>query len=431
MEYIIAGIICLVGMIIMMMIGLPICYSLGISALAGGLLAFGPSTLDKVGWSTFQLLYSMAWTPLPLFILMASLIAETSIGKDLFDAAYKWFSRIPGGLIAAAIFGEAAMASIMATSGSCLAVVGKVADPEFSRFGYNRGLAFGALLCGSCLGPLIPPSSLMIIYAIFADASIGKLFIAGIIPGILLAIMLAGAAVAICWRNPHLGPPIGSIPWKTRLISLKGIWPVLVLMMIVLGAIYFGITTATEAAGFGVVGVLILGIAIFNLRWKGIQQAMIEAATISGMILFVVIAAQFFSYIISSSSIGEGLTNWIKSMVIAPIMVVVIINILYLILGCFIDGISILMVTLPIFVPLINALGLDITWFGITVVVNMEIGLITPPFGLNLYIVQNMFKVPSRDLLQGVAPFLVVLIVFLGVIIAFPGISLWLTTMMK
>jgi C4-dicarboxylate transporter, DctM subunit len=430
MDYGTAGMICLVAMMVFMMLGTPIAYSLGVSAIIAGLLAFGPASLDKVGWSTFQLLYSLTWTTLPLFILMAALIAETSIGKDLFNAASKWMSRIPGGLIAASIVGEAAMASIMATSGSCIAAVGKVASPEYDRFGYDKGLAFGALLCGGVLGPLIPPSTTMIIYAIFAEASIGHLFIAGIIPGIILTIMLAGTAVFMCWRNPSLGPPQGAVPWKERIISLKGIWPVVVLMLAVLGAIYFGIATATEAGGFGVVAVMILGITLFKLRWPGIRRAMIESATITGMIVFIIIGAQYFAYIVSSSGVGQAIGNWVVGMNLAPIMIVVMINILYLVLGCFLDGLTILMVTLPIFIPLMRMLHMDLVWFGVTVVVNMQIGLITPPFGIDMYLVQNMFKIPSAKLFKGTMPFLIMLVIFLGVIIAVPQFSLWLPSMM-
>jgi C4-dicarboxylate transporter, DctM subunit len=417
-------------MVFLMIMGIPIPYTLGISSLIAGIVTFGGGFLDKVGWTSFQFLYGMNWIPLPLFIVMASIIAVTSIGEGLFDAASKWLSRVPGSLVVASVLGEAALASIIATSGSCIATVGKVAEPQFLKHNYDRGLAFGALLCGGVLGPLIPPSTGFIIYGIFAEQSIGRLFIAGIIPGIILATLLASVAIFVCWRNPKLGPSLGPVSWRERFKSLKGIWPIVVLMLSVLGAIYFGITTPTEAAGFGVVVTFILGIALFGLRWAGIKNAIVESALINGMILFIIISAQIFTYVISSSGLGMRLAEWVVSLNISTIGVILIIMILYLILGCFMDGITIMMVTLPVFIPMLKAMNIDMIWFGVMFVINMQIGLITPPFGVDLYLTQNMFHIPLPDLLRGTTPFLIMLVFFLGVIIAFPQLSLWLPNTM-
>ncbi|MCK4273497.1 MAG: TRAP transporter large permease subunit, partial [Dehalococcoidales bacterium] len=291
MDFTTAALVCVLGMLFLMLMGMHVIYALGFTAIAVAYFTYGASSLDKIGWTTFSTLYNINWTPLPLFVLIACLIAETKIGEDIYYAARSWLSRIPGGLIVTSIWGEAAMAAAIGTSTACILAVGKVAEPEFKRYGYDKGLAMGGLCCGGVLGPLIPPSAGMIIYGVLSETSIGHLFMAGMVPGVLLALMLAAVAIIICWRNPSLGPPIGSVSWKKRFSSLKRVWPIVVVMLSILGSIYMGIASPTEAAGVGCVVVLIIGFAVFKLRWAGLKQALIETAIINGMILFMMVGA--------------------------------------------------------------------------------------------------------------------------------------------
>lgn len=431
MDPTIAALVCVVGMLFLMMMGIPVIYSLGFTAFIVALVAFGPYSLEKIGWTTFNTLYNINWTPLPIFVLMACLIAETKIGEDIYNAARKWFSRIPGGLIVTSIWGEAAMAAAIGTSTATILAVGKVAEPEFERYGYDKGLAMGGLCCGGVLGPLIPPSAGMIIYGVLSETSIGHLFMAGIVPGILLALMLGGMAVFMCWRNPKLGPSVGGVSWGERIASLKKIWPIIVVMLSILGSIYFGIASPTEAAGVGCTVVLIIGVIVFNVRWTNLRRALLEAAKINGMILFMMIGAWLFSYVIGSSGVVRTVTGFITESSLSPWLIIIAINILLLILGCFIDAITIMLLTVPIFVPVIETLGFNSVWFGILYVVNMQIGLITPPMGLELFMMRTAFNIPVDKLLRGVLPFLIVLFVFLAILIAFPEISLWLPEMMR
>ena len=205
--------ICILSLFVFMMMGIPIVYSLAFAATMGGLLAYGPDILSKLGWTPFQMLFQLAWTPLPLFVLIGSLIAETTMGTDLFRAAMKWLSRIPGGLIVAAICGEGVMAAALGTSSACIMVVGKVAVPEFERNRYHRGISLGALLAGGLLGPLIPPSATMIIFAVLTNNSLGRLFIAGVIPGVILVIMLSLTAIIICVARPQYAPRGEATSW--------------------------------------------------------------------------------------------------------------------------------------------------------------------------------------------------------------------------
>jgi tripartite ATP-independent transporter DctM subunit len=418
-------------MVIMMMIGVPIAYSMLIPALAVGIWAYGWPVMDLLGRTTFSFLYRDQLAPLPLFFLLACIVAETEVGDDLFGAASKWLSRVPGGLVAASIVGEGAMAAIMGHSGGCIITVGKVAVPQYEKYGYNRGFALGALCCGGVLGPLIPPSTTMIVLTLFAEVSLGKLFIGGIIPGIVLVILLAGTAIFLAWRNPKLGPPAGRYTWKEKFYSLRRLWLVALIIFSILGVIYLGIATTTEAAGFGAVAALVVAVLAYKFRLRHLRRAVFEAALVTGMLILVIIGASFFTYVVGSGGLGKKLAELVLDAGMSPIGFIIMLNILYLFLGCIMDTMTILLLTLPIFVPAVTALGFDLVWFGVLVVVNMQIGLITPPLGLDLYIMRNTFGIPTKELMRGVLPFLAVLIVFLAVLVAFPQITLWLPNMMS
>jgi C4-dicarboxylate transporter DctM subunit len=430
MDYGLAAILCIVSMILLLIIGVPIAFSLGFSAVIFGTLAFGPMALQKMGLATFGLFYNFSWTPLPLFVLMACIITETTIGEDLYKVARNWTPRLPGTLISASIMGEALLASTVGVSGAAIVTLGKVSEPEFKRYGYNRSLSLGGLMCGGVLGPLIPPSTPFIIYGVIANVSVGHLLIAGIVPGILLAFMLAIVPLILCWRNPKLGPAAESVSWKVRLSSLKKVWPVIVVMVAIIGSIFFGIATPTEAAGIGCVVIILIAITVFRLRWKALYRAMVEAAVINSMMLVIIVAASFFSYMLASAGVGDFLGGLITSLNVSPTVIIIAIMILYLILGCLFDSISITILTIPIFAPLLTSLGLDLVWFGVLYVVNLEIGLITPPMGVNLFFVRNTFNIKTMELLKGAVPFLIVLVLFLAIILFVPEISLWLPRMM-
>lgn len=430
MDFTTAAIICVVGMLFLMLMGIPVIYALGFTAVFVAYFTYGPFSLDKIGWTTFNTLYNVNWIPLPLFVLIACLISATTIGEDIYRTARAWLSRVPGGLIVTSILGEAAMAAAIGTSAACILAVGKIAEPEFKRYGYDRGLSMGGLCCGGALGPLIPPSAGMIIYGVLSDTSIGRLFIAGMVPGVILALMLSAVAILICWRKPQMGPPIGAVRWRERFSSLKRVWPIVLVMLSILGSIYLGIASPTEAAGVGCVIVLIIAFAVFHLGWKKLKEALVETAKINGMILFMMVGAWIFSYVIGASNVVKAVTGFIAESQMSPWWVIIAINIMLLILGCFIDGITIMLLSVPIFVPIIVALGFNPVWFGIVYVVNMQIALITPPMGLELFLMRTAFDIPVDKLLKGVAPFLVALFLFLALIIAIPQISLWLPSMM-
>ena len=426
MEAATIGLYTLLFMFILMMAGVPIAYALGFSALCAGLMAYGGTVLPKLGMGPFRFMYNPSWTPLPLFVLLGTLMAETQIGDDLFNATSKWLSRIPGGLVAAGVVGEAIMAAVIGTSAATIVVVGKTAVPAFEKYGYNRKMGLGALLAGGVLGPLIPPSATMIIYGVLSEMSIGQLFIAGVIPGIILMLMLAVPVILWCWFKPKWGPPGTSFSWRERFSTLRNVWPVVVVILAILGSIYFGVATPTESAGVGVIIMLIIAVVFYGLRWKGLRDSLIEATLVNAMIMFICLGAYFFTYMIGSANIATRLNDLITTLHMSPIMVVISINVIILILGCLLDPITITLLTVPIFVPLIIQVGYDPLWFGVMFVINTEIGLITPPMGINLFAIKTVFNISTSDLLKGVTPFLLIEIAFLAVIIAFPQLSLWL-----
>ncbi len=431
MDQLTAAIACIVLMLIMLNTGLPIAIAVGFSAMLVGFFTNGLVSLEKLGWTTFQTVFQPAWTPLPLFCFIGCLVAQTKIGEDLFRAARLWLSRLPGGLIVSSVFGQAGMAAVLGASAPTILAIGPVAMPELKRYNYDRKLSLGALTCGGVLGPLIPPSGTAIIISGLAGQTVplGKLLIAGILPGILLACMLSIVPIVRCARNPALGPPAGPVAWSERFRSLERVWPVALTFFAILGSIFFGIATATEAGGVGALIILVVAVLVYKTGWKEIKQAAIETVAINAQILFIIVGAGFFSYIVGSSVLGRQLAA-VCAELGNPILVVIAIQVALLILGCLIDGMTIMMVTIPIFFPLISSLGLNPLWFAVLFEVNMEIGLITPPMGINFFLVRNIFKIASGDLFWGVLPYLIMLIAFLFVLVAFPPISLWLPGLM-
>ena len=416
--------------VVLIIAGIPIAYVLGFCTVLGILFGAGGASLTKLGLTPFSVFHGLNWLPLPMFIMMAYIISETDIGKDIFATANKWLSRVPGGLVVAAIWAEAAMAATMGASGTTILTVGTVAVPEMERLGCDKKFCVGALLCGGVLGPLIPPSIPFIVYAILSQQSIARLFMAGIIPGILLAVMLSAYAMVACLVKPALAPRPAAVNLKERVLSLRKVWPVIVLIVGILGGIYKGVVTATEAGGAGVIIILLIAIVFYRFRHANLGRAISESATLTGMIGLMIIASTVFTFVVGVSGLAQKLSSMIIASGWSPWLVVIIINIALLILGCIMDGLAIMMVTMPLFIPIIIGMGFDPVWFGVLVTVNIEIGLITPPVALNLFIASGTFHIPVADVIRGMTPFLVVLLVFLCVLIAFPSISLWLPNLM-
>jgi C4-dicarboxylate transporter DctM subunit len=389
LDPVVTGSIVVAALFILMMIGVPIVFSLGVSGIIGALLGYGPAALGKAGASPFSTAFNLSWTALPLFVLLGTIIASSGMGEGVFKAAANWLSRIRGGLVAAGIIGEGVLAATLGTSAATFIIVG-------------------------CI----------------AGLSIGKLFIAGVIPGLILIAFLAIPAVAMAYLRPGLAPKGYSVAWAERWRSLLKMWPIIVVMGSILGCIYAGIGTATETAGIGVVATLIIAVGFFKMRWPQLKEALKEAAMINGMILFIIFAANFFTYVLGSTNITSNLQDLVASSSIPPYGVIAIIMVILLVLGCILDPITITLLTIPIWIPLIKSLGFDPIWFTVLFCVNTQIGLITPPMGTDLFAVRTIFNIPTMQILKGVLPFLGFELVFLALLAAVPQLSLWLPNLM-
>jgi C4-dicarboxylate transporter DctM subunit len=368
----------------------------------------------------------------PLFILMGNFVTRAGMSQELFRAAYAFIGHLKGGLAMATILACAGFGAICGSSIATAATMAKVAYPSMKRFGYSDRLATGAIASGGTLGIMIPPSTIMVIYGVFTETNIGKLFAAGVLPGILGAVLLCLAVRYVTWRDPNAGPPGERAPWRERWASLKDIWAVAFLFIFVMGGIYGGLFTATEGAGMGAFGAMVFALWRKALTWKTLYAALVESARTSAMLFMILIGALMFADFINITSMPADLKSFVSQFELHPITVVAAICIVYILLGTAMEELSMVLLTLPVFFPVIIHLGYDPVWFGILIVMVVEIGLISPPVGMNLFVLKTLLpSVATTTVFRGVMPFMAADCVRCALLIAFPIISLWLPSFMK
>lgn len=418
--------------IIMILSGIHVAYSfLFLAVIFIFFIMQEPAALMKIGTTPFTQFYNFSFTPMPLFLLLAYIINETKIPEEIFTAANYWLSRVRGGLVVSSIIGEAVMGACVGGSAVCMLSIGKVALPQMEKLNYNKQFSLGALLSGGVLGVLIPPSILLIVYGILTQESVAQLLMAGVIPGIILTMMLTAVAITLSLKHPEWTPLPPAVSWREKLFSIRKVWPIFVIILGIIGVIYLGIATATEAAGVGVILTLLVAVISYKFRLRNLFRAMMETVKVVGMIGLMFIAATVFTYVLGVSGLASNIADFILSSGLSRWMVIIFINVVLIIMGCLMDTMCLLLVSVPLFVPMVEALGFDPIWFGVVMTINLEIGLITPPIGINTFMASQLFKVSISDLLRGVFPFLVALFIFLAIIIAFPEISLWFPSMMQ
>jgi tripartite ATP-independent transporter DctM subunit len=369
---------------------------------------------------------------IPLFILMGTFVTRAGMSQELFRAAYTCIGHLRGGLAMATVCACAGFGAICGSSIATAATMAKVAYPAMSRLGYSDRLSSGAIAAGGTLGILIPPSTLMVIYGVLTETNVGKMFAAGILPGILATVLLCLAVQWIVWTDPASGPRGERASWRERLVALRGVWGVVVLFVVVMGGIYGGVFTATEGAGFGAFGAFCFALARRALTWRTLLDSLVEAGRTTAMLFAILIGALMFSEFVNYTSMPDDLKRFVSELNVPPVMVVAAICLIYVLLGTAMEELSMILLTVPVFFPLIVHLGLDPIWFGVLIVVVVEIGLISPPVGMNLFVLNALLpNVPTRTLFSGVLPFMVADVVRLAILIAFPIISLWLPSMMR
>jgi len=379
-------------------------------------------------WATCE---KWEYVALPLFILMGEILYRSGISEKLFKSLVPWLYRLPGGLLLMNIISCTLFAAVSGSSAATTATVGRITLAEFDKLNYDRRLAMGSLAGAGTLGFLIPPSLIMIVYAILAEVSIGKMFMAGILPGLLLAGIYSSYIIYRGIRNPEIAPRTQeSYSWKERLVGLKDIAPVLILILMVLGSIYGGIATPTEAAALGVLGATIFAYINRRMNKKIMFECLIGAVKTNAMIMLIVVGAGFLSRVMGFLGIPAAITTAITEMNLSPYTLMLLLGGFYIILGCLLDGFSIVVMTLPIALPMVTAAGFDPIWFGIYLILMVEVSQITPPVGFNLFVIQGLTGEPIVQIAKYAFPFFLLMLFTTAVLTIFPEIALILPKMM-
>lgn len=390
---------------------------------------------DKIGdllsSSLYDSLNSWSLAALPMFILMGELLYKSSISTRLFNGLVPWLTKVPGRLLHINVAACSLFAAVSGSSAATTATVGKITLGELRKRGYSKSLSIGSLAGSGTLGFLIPPSLIMIIYGVLSNVSIGKLFIAGILPGILLASSYALYIIIASSIDKNAVPPREEkITWSTRLDSLKDLLPIFLLITLVLGSIYGGFATPTEAAALGVLGSIVLGFYFKSLDFEVFKTAILNSIKTTVMISFIIAGAGFLSQVVGFLGIARALSEYIASLGLSPYMLIFMVGIMYVILGMMLDGISMVVMTLPIVLPIVTAAGYDPLWFGIFLVLMVELSQITPPVGFSLFVIQSISNEKIDYILKATFPFFIIMILIVVVLTLFPEITFYLPSKM-
>jgi tripartite ATP-independent transporter DctM subunit len=410
-----------------MTLRVPIAISMGVVGLVGiGLMRSWPAAVAS---STTEILDIAKYTlsVVPLFVLMGNFVTRAGMSRELYAAAYSFIGHKRGGLAMSTVVACAGFGAICGSSIATTATMARVAMPEMRRFNYQDSFAAGSIAAGGTLGILIPPSVIMVLYAIMTEQSIGALFAAGVVPGLLATAFYMIAAAVVTARNPRLGPPGERSTWAQRGRALREIWGVVVLFAIVMGGMYGGWFTPTEAAGIGAMGGFLFALVRGRLSGPVLVDILVQSARTTAMLFTILIGASIFASFANFTTMPQDLKDFVEQFQIHPIAVIVAICFVYVVLGTAMEELSMILLTVPIFFPLVTHLGFDPIWFGVLIVCVVEIGMISPPVGMNVFVLRSVLPdVPTSQIWKGVMPFLAADIVRLGVLIAFPIITLWL-----
>ena len=429
----VVGVIGLFALFALLMSGLPIGVALGLVGTLGLSVLISPeAAVVKAGVVSFETISKYELGVLPLFVLMAHIAFSAGATRDFFDVAARLVGHRRGGLALASVAGAAGFGSISGSSLATAATVGLVALPEMRRHHYSPALATGALAAGGTLGSMIPPSGALIVFGVIAEQSIGRLFMAAIVPGLTQALMYMATIVVLCRLKPELGPPTARASWRDSLRALAAISDVSLLVLLVIGGLAAGWFTPTEAASIGAVGALALSVWRRTLSGKAFREALEETLRTTGMIYAVIIGAVIFSTFIGVSGMTTAISEWVGGMHAGRVAALAAMALVLLVLGTFLDGLAMMLLTTPIFLPIAVDLGVSPIWFGIFLVRTMEIGFLTPPVGMNVYVIHGIARdIPLSTIFRGVWPFLVADLLHLALLVAFPALALALPALLR
>jgi C4-dicarboxylate transporter DctM subunit len=433
MTPITAGIIGFVVLVALMFLRIPVGFVMAIVGFTGfGLLVTWDASLNLLARDFFSIFSSYNLTVIPLFVFMGQLAHHSGISGRLFNAAHKFFGHLPGGLAIATIGACAGFSAICGSTSATAATMASVALPEMKKYNYDPALATGVVAAGGSLGILIPPSTIFIIYGIMTEQSVGKLFMAGVLPGILLSLLFVATILIWTRLQPGLCERAPKSTFREKISSLSGVIETFILFILVMGGLFIGIFTPTEAAAIGAFGTLVIALVGRNLSWRGFLQSLEETTRISCMILVIVAGATVFGHFLAVTSIPTEIGDWVSGLRVHRYIVMGLIIFIYLIMGCLMDSLAMIMLTIPIFYPVITTLGFDPIWFGVIIVVVTEMGVITPPVGINVYVVAGVARdIPLHIIFKGAMHLLIAQLVTALLLVLFPQIALFLPSLMK
>jgi len=427
------GIIGIAVVLLLMALRMQIGFAMAMVGFLGfALLNSFPSAFSVLGHEPFKTAGSYGLSVIPLFMLMGQFAFISRMGAEAYKTLYHWLGFLPGGLAMATIGACSFFAAISGSSLATAATMGMVALPEMKKFKYSDTLATGCLAAGGTLGILIPPSTVLMIYGILTQQSIAELFIAGFIPGIILSLLFILTIYITARIWPEQGPPGPKFTFPEKLRSLKEPWGIFTLFLLVIGGLYAGWFTPTEAAAVGAFGAFLITLIKGRLTWKTIVESLMEASKSTGMIFGILIGAYILQYFLTISQITDHLVGWVVGMGLNRYIVMCILIIIYIILGCLMEGLSIIILTIPITYPLILKMGFDPIWFGVLITVITEMGLITPPVGVNVFVIAGVAKdVPMVTIFRGIVPFFFAMLVLIALLLIFPWLATFLPATMK
>jgi len=423
----------LLAMLILAFARVPLAIAMGLVGFAGlwWMRGLNPA-LASVTSTVYEAGFEYTLSVVPLFILMGNFVTRAGMSRELYRAAYTLVGHFRGGLGMATVMACAGFGSVCGSSIATAATMTKVAYPSMKDHGYSGQLAAGAIAAGGTLGILIPPSTILVIYGLVTETSIGKLFAAGMLPGLLAVFMMCLTIAFITWRDPSSGPAAERSSWAERFDAMKDVWAVAVLFVIVMGGIYGGVFTTTEGAGIGAFGAFIIALLRRSLNFSVTLDILIESARTTGMLFMILVGALVFANFVNFTTLPSDLKSLVSTHNISPVAVMIAICAIYVILGAAMEELSMVLLTLPVFFPLVVSLGFDPVWFGIVIVLVVMIGLISPPVGMNMFVVRNMLpELSTATIFKGVMPFVYTLVVVLALLVAFPQIALFLPQALK
>jgi tripartite ATP-independent transporter DctM subunit len=427
------GIIGIIVLIILLFSRMPVGFVMGFLGFLGFSYVRGIEPgLSLLASDVFDVFSSYGLTVVPLFVFMGQIAFHAGISKRLYDSAYVLMGSRKGGLAMATVGACAGFSAISGSTNATAATMASVTLPEMKRYNYDQGLATGTVAAAGSLGILIPPSVIFIVYGILTEQSIGKLFAAGILPGILLSILFLLTIYLRVLKNPSLAPPGPKTSLREKIKSFVGVLETLLIFALVMGGIFFGVFTPTEAAAAGAFLTILIALLRRQLTWKGFVQSLADTTRISCMVMVIVTGAVIFGHFMTVTALPYNLANWVSSLPLPSFAIMGVIIIVYLFGGCFMDALAMIMLTIPIFFPVAQQLGYDPIWFGVVIVLITEMGVITPPVGVNVYVVYGVAKdVPLENIFKGVLPMLLALLLCNLILLIFPQIALWLPSLMR